>query len=378
MLPLIGAHRVPRRLPEAGARPHRAQRSTGSIAHVEDQLRLRRADRQREPGSRGTADGAARPRPGRATVHRTPSIEWYALAPDARSLRRRRRSCSWSSARSCPNAVPAARYAVGHRRHRRRRRARRRALAVAATCRTTGPTSLIAGAIGLDGFSRVPHRASSRSRVILAALFADGYLAPRAARRAASSTCSCCCRRPAASMMASANDLIVLFLGLEILSIALYVLAGHATCAGSSRRRRPSSTSCSARSRRRSSSTASPSSTARPARRTSRRSRSFLDQQRAARERAAARRPRAAARRPRLQGRGGAVPHVDARRVPGRADAVTAFMASAAKAAAFAALLRVFVVAFAAYRVRLAAGRSGCSPCSRCSSAPCSPSCRPT
>ena len=40
-----------------------------------------------------------------------------------------------------------------------------------------------------------------------------------------------------------------------------------------------------------------------------------------ARRRRAAARHRAPARRPRLQGRGGAVPHVDARRVPGRAHA---------------------------------------------------------
>ena len=45
--------------------------------------------------------------------------------------------------------------------------------------------------------------------------------------RGRSTTCSCCCRRPAAMLMAEANDLIVVFLGLEILSIALYVLAGY-------------------------------------------------------------------------------------------------------------------------------------------------------
>ena len=66
--------------------------------------------------------------------------------------------------------------------------------------------------------------------------------------------------------MASANDLIVLFLGLEILSIALYVLAASHLPPDRVARRRASSTSCSAASPRRSSSTASPSSTAPPAR----------------------------------------------------------------------------------------------------------------
>ena len=48
---------------------------------------------------------------------------------------------------------------------------------------------------------------------------------------------------------------------------------------------------------------------------------------------------------------------------------VTAFMAAATKAAAFAALLRIFVGAFHSVRRRLAARRSGASPCCRCSSA---------
>ena len=66
----------------------------------------------------------------------------------------------------------------------------------------------------------------------------------------------------------------------------------RSTAAGSSRRKRASSTSCSARSRRRCSSTASRSSTARPGRRTSRRSRSSSPRH-GARRRRAARRARA-------------------------------------------------------------------------------------
>ena len=56
-----------------------------------------------------------------------------------------------------------------------------------------------------------------------------------------------------------------MFLGLEILSIAVYVLAGHAPAPAAQSQEAASSTSCSARSRRPSSSTASPWSTAPPA-----------------------------------------------------------------------------------------------------------------
>ena len=59
-------------------------------------------------------------------------------------------------------------------------------------------------------------------------------------------------------VMASANDLIVLFLGLETLSLALYVLAASRPPPQPRARRAASSTSCSAVSRRRSSCTGSP------------------------------------------------------------------------------------------------------------------------
>ena len=57
---------------------------------------------------------------------------------------------------------------------------------------------------------------------------------------------------------------------------------------------------------------------------------------------------------------------------------VTSFMASATKTAGFAALLRVFLVAFPLYRDRLAARGVGRSPCSRSRSAASAPRCRPT
>jgi len=45
-------------------------------------------------------------------------------------------------------------------------------------------------------------------------------------------------------VMAASNDLITIFLGLELMSLALYVLVASGT-GSSSRTRRPSSTSCS-------------------------------------------------------------------------------------------------------------------------------------
>ncbi len=66
-------------------------------------------------------------------------------------------------------------------------------------------------------------------------------------------------------LMAQSSDLLVMFLALEIMSLAVYVLTGHPTRPGQRAPRRPSSTSCSAPSPARSSSTASRSSTASPA-----------------------------------------------------------------------------------------------------------------
>ena len=58
-------------------------------------------------------------------------------------------------------------------------------------------------------------------------------------------------------LMASATDLLVIFLALEILSLGVYVLTGHPAQQPGRAPRAASSTSCSARSRARSSSTAS-------------------------------------------------------------------------------------------------------------------------
>ena len=127
------------------------------------------------------------------------------------------------------------------------------------------------------------------------------------------------------------------------------------------RRRRASSTSCSAASRRRSSCTASRSSTARPAARTSPRS---SPRCRTASTRSATSRWRSpaspccssasASRSRRCRSTCGRPTCTRARPTP-----VTAFMASVGKAAAFAAMLRVLVDRAAVLPRRLAAGHLG-------------------
>ena len=130
-----------------------------------------------------------------------------------------------------------------------------------------GPFTTVADAIGVDGFA-VFFIVVICAAVVLGALLADGYLR-REDLDGPELYVLMLLSASGGMIMASANDLIVMFLGLEILSIAVYVLAGHAPAPAPSRRKRRSSTSCSARSPRRSSSTASPSSTAPPARPTS-------------------------------------------------------------------------------------------------------------
>ena len=150
---------------------------------------------------------------------------------------------------------------------------------------------------------------------------------------------------------------------------------------GRQRRERASSTSCSAGSRRRSCSTASPSSTAPSARRTSPRWSPRC--QRHASRSSATTRSCSPASRCCSSGSGSRSP--PCRSTCGRPTCTRArrrrspaFMASVGKVAAFAALLRVFVVGAAVLPRRLAAGDVGRSPCCRSSSARSSPSCRPT
>jgi len=114
-----------------------------------------------------------------------------------------------------------------------------------------GAFTTIAHSVDVDGFA-VYFLVLVSAVLVVVAILGAGYL-----RREGIEGCEyyalALISGSGAMFMASANDLILIFLALEVLSIPLYVLAGFA--------------------RRRSSSTASRSSTARPARRTCRRSR---------------------------------------------------------------------------------------------------------
>jgi len=93
--------------------------------------------------------------------------------------------------------------------------------------RDRGPKSMVAGAIGLDGFS-VFMTIAICSAVILVALLADDYLR-REQLDGVELYALLLLAAIGGIVMASANDLIVLFLGIETLSIAFYVMAGSHT-----------------------------------------------------------------------------------------------------------------------------------------------------
>jgi NADH-quinone oxidoreductase subunit N len=86
-----------------------------------------------------------------------------------------------------------------------------------------GPFSTLAGAVGIDGFS-VFMTVVIAVAVILAALFTDDYLR-RESLEGAEPYVLLLLSAAGGVIMAQANDLIVLFLGLEVLSLAVYVLA---------------------------------------------------------------------------------------------------------------------------------------------------------
>ena len=144
-----------------------------------------------------------------------------------------------------------------------------------------------------------------------------------------------------AMLMAAANDLILIFVALEIMSIPLYVLAGMDL------RRRESGEAAMKYFVLGAFSSAifvygialvygatGSTNLAQIA--------ALFEHEHRHLERSVPRGPRALARRLRLQGLRGAVPHVDPGRLPGRPEPVTGFMTAIAKAGGFAALLRVF------------------------------------
>lgn len=85
-----------------------------------------------------------------------------------------------------------------------------------------GPVGLVASAVGLDGFSLFVTGILCVS-VILVALLADGYLR-REGIDGPELYVLLLLSASGGTIMASANDLIVLFIGLEILSISAYVM----------------------------------------------------------------------------------------------------------------------------------------------------------
>jgi NADH-quinone oxidoreductase subunit N len=87
-----------------------------------------------------------------------------------------------------------------------------------------GPSTVLAGALTLDGFS-VFFAILISVAIALAALLTDDYLR-REDLEGAEVYVLMLLSGAGGVIMAMANDLIVLFLGLEILSIAMYVLAG--------------------------------------------------------------------------------------------------------------------------------------------------------
>ena len=88
---------------------------------------------------------------------------------------------------------------------------------------THGPQVTIAGAIAFDGFD-VFIQIAVAIAMLLTALVADGYF-KREGMEGPEFHVLAMMSASGAMMMGAANDLIVVFLGLEIMSIALYVLA---------------------------------------------------------------------------------------------------------------------------------------------------------
>lgn len=88
---------------------------------------------------------------------------------------------------------------------------------------TRGPTSALAGAVGVDGFSVFSYWVIAGAVVLVALLF-HGYLA-REQLEGVEPYVLMMFSAAGGMVMASANDLVVLFIGLEILSLAAYTLA---------------------------------------------------------------------------------------------------------------------------------------------------------
>ena len=161
-----------------------------------------------------------------ATSARSPArrVDWLAIAPELALG-----GAAVLDRAGAGAAAPPARRHAGRATPRRRRRHHRRrhaVLAVAATCSDDGPITTMRGMVRVDAFGVF------LGVVVLAAtamslLVAVGVPATRRARGRRVRRRSCCFSAMGMLVMTTANDLIVVFLALEILSIPLYVLAAY-------------------------------------------------------------------------------------------------------------------------------------------------------
>ena len=149
-------------------------------------------------------------------------VAWSAARTDARPHRRRAAAARRRLAVG-PQAAAVGVRAVHHG-HRRRRHRRRRAAVGPRAGRGPRARSPPSARPSVSTASRVFATVMIAAAVILGALLCDGWLR-REGMEGAEPYVLLLLSASGGVMMASANDLIVMFLGLEILSIAVYVLA---------------------------------------------------------------------------------------------------------------------------------------------------------
>ncbi|HZA88106.1 MAG TPA: proton-conducting transporter membrane subunit, partial [Acidimicrobiales bacterium] len=172
-------------------------------------------------GSLGSTGSLGQPLPVDPTPIARPGVDWGAVAPVlvliggalvlmlVSSLLRSRRVTVFYTVFTCVVALGAAGAAVPLWRE--------------VNDADRGPFSTLDGAVGVDGFSTFVTFVLAAA-VVLAALLIDDYLR-REDLDGVEAYVLLLLSATGGVIMAHANDLIVLFLGLEILSLAVYVLA---------------------------------------------------------------------------------------------------------------------------------------------------------
>ena len=213
------------------------------VTHIEDHSDYVEPEVAHQAGDEAAAeDEHRRRRAGRGGGHAMTLLAILSQPIEQDPVPDRRRRCRLVGARPDAHAdrwrpaAPRRRLAVGpqarcesvyalcHHAHRRPARSPSPSRCGTA-CRTPdeGPFSTLGQAVGVDGFS-VFATVTIAAAVILGALLMDGWLR-REGMEGAEPYVLMLLSASGGVMMASANDLIVMFLGLEILSIAVYVLA---------------------------------------------------------------------------------------------------------------------------------------------------------